>query len=524
MYPFGSGGPPPPNSSAPYPQAPFGSGMPQPGQAPYPHSSPYPHASPYPPNPSSMPYPNYNPNPGYPSQTPGYPPASTYPQGGGGYPQGGGGYPQGGGGYPPQSSTGYPPQSSAGYPPFGAGYPPANTSSPYPGSYPQTPSSTPAVTSYQNPYQPAPANPYPSQAPTGTGGLYPGMPGAGGAAMGMAQCFGEMKTHVTRINSEIKSKGTPTVRAAPDFNPVADAQALRKAMKGFGTDEDALINVICRRSNEQRQIIAREYKTNFGKDLIEDIKSETSGNFENLLVALMTPIVDFYAKELHDAMSGVGTDEDVLIEVLGSMSNYEIHTIKFAFEKIYGQSLENQLISETSGNFKRLLVSLCVGGRDESGVTDPVAAQNDARELLKAGELRIGTDESTFNMVLCQRNYAQIRLICDEYQKMTGHTLEKAIRKEFSGDIMEGLLAIIGVVCNKTEYFASLLKKSMAGIGTNDRQLIRLVVTRCEIDMADIKTAFERLYGKSLKSWIKGDTSGHYKHALYALIGEERSS
>ncbi|XP_055684448.1 annexin B11 isoform X2 [Lutzomyia longipalpis] len=318
--------------------------------------------------------------------------------------------------------------------------------------------------------------------------------------------------------------GTPTVRAAPDFNPVADAQALRKAMKGFGTDEDALINVICRRSNEQRQIIAREYKTNFGKDLIEDIKSETSGNFENLLVALMTPIVDFYAKELHDAMSGVGTDEDVLIEVLGSMSNYEIHTIKFAFEKIYGQSLENQLISETSGNFKRLLVSLCVGGRDESGVTDPVAAQNDARELLKAGELRIGTDESTFNMVLCQRNYAQIRLICDEYQKMTGHTLEKAIRKEFSGDIMEGLLAIIGVVCNKTEYFASLLKKSMAGIGTNDRQLIRLVVTRCEIDMADIKTAFERLYGKSLKSWIKGDTSGHYKHALYALIGEERSS
>lgn len=110
----------------------------------------------------------------------------------------------------------------------------------------------------------------------------------------------------------------------------------------------------------------------------------------------------------------------------------------------------------------------------------------------------------------------------------------------------------------------------MAGIGTNDTQLIRLVVTRCEIDLNDIKVAFERLYGKSLRSWIKvrsqiqwylrvkviytkqnllnlqkfyrkknvrkittnlfrsiqlqGDTSGHYKHALYALIGEQRSS
>lgn len=41
---------------------------------------------------------------------------------------------------------------------------------------------------------------------------------------------------------------------AQNFDPVADANALRKAMKGFGTDEDALINVICRRSNEQRQV------------------------------------------------------------------------------------------------------------------------------------------------------------------------------------------------------------------------------------------------------------------------------
>lgn len=44
---------------------------------------------------------------------------------------------------------------------------------------------------------------------------------------------------------------------------------------------------------------------------------------------------------------------------------------------------------------------------------------------------------------------------------------------------------------------------STAGIGTNDSQLIRIIVTRCEIDLNDIKVAFERLYGKSLRSWIK---------------------
>lgn len=64
---------------------------------------------------------------------------------------------------------------------------------------------------------------------------------------------------------------------------------------------------------------------------------------------------------------------------------------------------------------------------------------------------------------------------------MTGHTLEKAIKKEFSGDIMEGLLAIYKCVTNKAEYFASRLHKSMAGLGTNDKQLIRVIVTRSEV-------------------------------------------
>lgn len=68
-----------------------------------------------------------------------------------------------------------------------------------------------------------------------------------------------------------------------------------------------------------------------------------------------------------------------------------------------------------------------------------------------------------------------------EYESMTGHSLEKAIKKEFSGDIMEGLITIYRCVTNKADYFASRLHKSMAGIGTNDKQLIRVIITRSEV-------------------------------------------
>jgi annexin A7/11 len=42
--------------------------------------------------------------------------------------------------------------------------------------------------------------------------------------------------------------------------------------------------------------------------------------------------------------------------------------------------------------------------------------------------------------------------------------------------------------------------------------------------MTEIKAVFEKLFGESLRECIKGDTSGAYKHALYALIGEKSKS
>ncbi|XP_030752873.1 annexin B11-like [Sitophilus oryzae] len=318
---------------------------------------------------------------------------------------------------------------------------------------------------------------------------------------------------------------TPTVVPVP-FDPQADAKILNEAMRGFGTDEKSIIHVLAHRPNAQRLEIASQFRTLYGRDLVNDLKSETSGDFSILLVAMMTPLPEYYAKELHDAIMSwkqiqvLGRGKNVLIEVLCTKSNQEIMVIRQAYEALYFKTLEEDLRGDSSGTFRRLMVSLCNAGRDEIMVVDENSARTDARELLQAGELRLGTDERTFIMILCQRNLAQLQLIFQEYYNSTGHDIEEAIKNEFSGNSKDGLLAVVRSIKNQSAFFAKLHKKSMKGLGTNDSGLIRLVVTRSEIDMVEIKAAYQSCYGESLADAIKGDCSGDYMKCLLHLIGE----
>ncbi|KIH58935.1 Annexin [Ancylostoma duodenale] len=56
------------------------------------------------------------------------------------------------------------------------------------------------------------------------------------------------------------------------------------------------------------------------------------------------------------------------------------------------------------------------------------------------------------------------------------------------------------------------------GLGTRDNDLIRVLVTRSEVDLELIKQEFQALYNKPLDDMIKGDTSGQYRDALLAIV------
>lgn len=289
-------------------------------------------------------------------------------------------------------------------------------------------------------------------------------------------------------------------------------------MKGWGTNEDAIINVLCNRTSPQRMEIVIAFKQMFGRDLVKDIKSELSRNFEAVMVGLLYPMHEYLARELRAAMKGIGTDEDCLVEILCTRTNDDIRRIKDSYKDVFGRNLEADISSETSGHFRRLLVSMCNAGRDEGVAPDPVRARNDAHHLQQAGVLRWGTDESVFNQILASQSYEQLLLVFREYNALTNHTIIEDITSEMSGDLRKGFLAIVKCVYNIPFYFAEKLYRSMKGLGTSDKILIRIVVSRCEVDMVQIKEAFSSTYKTQLESFIQSDTSGDYRKALLALV------
>uniref|UniRef100_A0A671NH78 Annexin n=1 Tax=Sinocyclocheilus anshuiensis TaxID=1608454 RepID=A0A671NH78_9TELE len=296
------------------------------------------------------------------------------------------------------------------------------------------------------------------------------------------------------------------------------AEVLYKAMKGLGTDEDAILQLLTARSNAQRQEIKAAYKTLHGKDLVDNLMSELGGKFESLIATLMTPPIMYEVTCLRDAIKGAGTDEKVLVEILASRSPNEVNQIKSLYKREHNDDLEEDVTGDTGGHFKRMLVVLLQASRQQGIQEDLI--QSDAQALFVAGEQKYGTDEGQFITILGNRSNAHLRRVFEEYRRLSGYEIEESIQRETSGTLQEVLLAVGKTHTHTQTFFNQIwLILQSSGAGTDDQTLIRIMVSRSEVDMLDIRAEFRKRFATSLHKMIQGDTSGDYRKALLLLCG-----
>ncbi|XP_061658260.1 annexin A3b [Syngnathoides biaculeatus] len=312
-----------------------------------------------------------------------------------------------------------------------------------------------------------------------------------------------------------------TVKDKANFKVEEDVAALRKAIEGIGTTEKTLIEVLTQRSNAQRQLIAKAYEKATGRALIADLEGDTHGDFEDLLVALVKPPAVYDCHEVIKAIKGAGTTESTLTELFASRSNKQIKAMSDAYLAETGKLLIHDLKSEVSGDYGKALLILAEGKREESPNVDAAKAKADAKALYEAGEKKWGTDEDRFVDILCHRSVPQLRQTLVEYKNLSKKTLQESIESEMSGNLEELLVAVVKCVKNVPAYLAERLFKSMKGMGTTESTLTRILVSRSEIDLLDIRAEYKKLFGYSLYSQLQSEVSGSYADALKHLCGQD---
>ncbi|KAG2470639.1 ANXA2 protein, partial [Polypterus senegalus] len=295
----------------------------------------------------------------------------------------------------------------------------------------------------------------------------------------------------------------PTVVAADDFDAARDAARIETAIKTKGVDEQTIINILTKRSYPQRRDIAFQYEKRTKKDMISALKSALSGPLESVILGLMKSTPQYDAYELKTSMKGLGTDEDTLIEVVCSRNNEELAEIKKVYKEIYKTELEKDITSDTSGDFRKLLLALAKGNRSESGgIQDFERIDQDARDLYEAGVKRKGTDVATWITIMTERSLPHLQQVFLKYKSYSPYDMQESIRKEVKGDLENAFLNLVQYIENKYLYFASKLQDSMKGKGAKDKTLTRIMVSRCEVDLQKIRTEFKKQYGKSLYQTI----------------------
>nr|AAW25344.1 SJCHGC06760 protein [Schistosoma japonicum] len=334
----------------------------------------------------------------------------------------------------------------------------------------------------------------------------------------------------------------PTIKPTTGFSASADAERLHRAMKGPGTDETTIINILARRTNYERQEIRHSYKSMYKRDLKDDLKSDTSGDFRKVLCQLVVDTPYMLAKSLYYAMKGLGTNDRVLIEILTTLWNDEMRAVANAYKEVLkdkgiedsNRSLVTDMKKETCGDYEYALLSLVQAERDdiqllqlkaipEKGVNSVInheLAEADAKDLYASGAGCLGTREKRITRVICNRTPYQLYLTSEIYLKLYGKSLLEHIESETSGDYRKLLVSVLRYAIDRANLIAEWLHDSMVGLGTKDYALMRLLITRSEIDLQDIMKAYEVIYGKSLLNAVKDDTSGDYRQTLCVLLGE----
>jgi len=143
-------------------------------------------------------------------------------------------------------------------------------------------------------------------------------------------------------------------------NPETEAENLYKKGEGkWGTDDDYFVHFFTKHSYEDLVAIDRAYTAKYGHSLEVAVKKETSGAYEDVLVALSVSRPVYWARRIRHAIAGLGTSDTLLRRAFALNSKAQLRDIEAVYDSVNkGKTLRQDVEQDTSGDYKALYLAL----------------------------------------------------------------------------------------------------------------------------------------------------------------------
>ena len=285
------------------------------------------------------------------------------------------------------------------------------------------------------------------------------------------------------------------------------AESLHNMLYGKKSD-DALLDVVMSNDLQNRIAIAQYYKANFEKTLFDDIKSKIGGDFGYCAAQMFLSPLEFC---IYHLKLGIKKGNEIAMEMLTSKTPEELKIIEDAYKKDTGKDLKTDITKAFSGAVGKNLLNLFTTQRISNPKPNKNECQKFANQLINTEVKNWTEDENLFKTIFIQRSPEELILIARYYLKNTGNNLIDIVEKKAKGKNQSLLKEILYNNIMPHELFAEKIYLAIKGAGTNEENLSRALVSRCELDMAAMRDIYQTKYKVTMKEDIIDDTSGSYQ-------------
>ncbi|XP_053491186.1 annexin A2-A isoform X1 [Ictalurus furcatus] len=227
-----------------------------------------------------------------------------------------------------------------------------------------------------------------------------------------------------------------------------DAFELRASMKGLGTDEESLIEMVCSRSNEELVEIKKVYKELFKKDLEKDVAGDTSGDFCRLLLSLVeakredpSNVVDYEridndARALYEAgVKRKGTDVATWIAIFSERSVPHLQKVFERYNSYSPYDIKESIRKEVKGDLEKSFLTLV-----ECFENKQLYFANKLNDAMKSKSVK----DKVLTRIMVSRCEVDLMKIRMEFKAQFGKSLYQTISEHTKGDYQRALLNLCG--------------------------------------------------------------------------------